>query len=136
MNRVLAKLFGSAASAPTNPTATSVQSSSLDLAAILQRLEGDHSLLRELIAVYHRDWPRWGAELTLAIEKGDWPQVAFKAHRLRGLVRTFSAGAADDALAGFEAAAQNRQADEATSRWHSVLPLLERLARELEIARG
>src|SRR5262249_14459827 len=78
LQRVRAGLWGSTPGVPSEkepPVAPTA--GGLDLHAILARLEGDRSLLHDLIAVFHRDWPRWAAELSVAIERADWPQVAF-----------------------------------------------------------
>jgi PAS domain S-box-containing protein len=127
LNRILAKLFGDQSSQPV---------SKLDVEAMLSRLEGNRSLLNDLIAVYHRDWPQWSQELSEAIESADWPQVAFKAHRLRGLVRTFSAGSADEAMASLEEAARRSHSEDVQARWHIGLPLLKALSSDLQDVRA
>jgi len=132
--RVLASLFPAGSSAVSAPEALTdkVGAGHVDLEAILVRLEGDRALLRDLIAVFHRDWPKWASELQNAVARADWPQVAFKAHRLRGLVRTFSAADADQAIAALEQAVQEGHVVDVASRWSAVAPLLHSLSQELQ----
>jgi CheY-like chemotaxis protein len=133
LSRVLAKVFGNQASEPAPSTrAHGEPTSRLDVEAMLSRLEGNRSLLQDLISVYHRDYPQWVQELSESIERSDWPQVAFKAHRLRGLVRTFSASSGDDAMASVEEAARRSHSGDVQARWLVGLPLLKTLASDLQ----
>jgi len=145
LTRLLARLFGSPAphESPTSESPTSDHaapspastSAEIDLFSALARLEGDCALLRDLIAVFHRDWPRWASEIQAAVESQAWPQVAFKAHRLRGLVRTFSAPAADAALSALEASAQACSGDEIPPRWRAARACVEALSQHLAVAK-
>src|SRR5262249_10855927 len=77
----------------------------VDWAAVLARLEGNESLLAELIDLYVREWPQLFAELRQALNGGELGVVAFKAHRLNGLARNFGVGPATTATT-FEALAK------------------------------
>src|SRR5262249_45786220 len=68
-------------------------------------LEGNESLLAELIDLYVREWPQLFAELRQALNGGELGVVAFKAHRLNGLARNFGVGPAATTAAKFEALA-------------------------------
>jgi len=78
----------------------------IDRAAVLARLEGNESLLADVIDLYVEEWPRLFAELRQALDGGELKIVAFKAHRLNGLARSFSAGRAASAAADVEALAK------------------------------
>jgi CheY-like chemotaxis protein len=82
-------------------------------AAVLARLEGDEGILKELIQVYLRDWPRLFAELRQALTAGDVAAVRRKAHRLIGLARSFNARPAVVAAVRLEEAAATGALDAA-----------------------
>jgi PAS domain S-box-containing protein len=80
----------------------------IDWAAVLARLEGNEALLAEVIDLYVREWPRLFADLRQALDRGELGTVAFKAHRLNGLARSFG-GLAAAAAATVEALAKQGQ---------------------------
>jgi CheY-like chemotaxis protein len=87
----------------------------IDWTEVLARLEGNDRLLAELIDLYVREWPQLVADLFDSLGKDRLDLVAFKAHRLNGLARTFGAGPAVNAAAKVEALAKLRDS-EAISR--------------------
>jgi len=58
----------------------------------LARVEGDSTLLRELIQLFLDDYPRTLAELHAAIAKGDNSAAERHAHTLKGAASNFEAG--------------------------------------------
>ena len=63
----------------------------MDCEIALRRLGGDETLLKTLIGFFIEDGPTLLSELQQAMEAGDWPVVALKAHSLKGLSSTFEA---------------------------------------------
>jgi len=58
----------------------------------LARVEGDDTLLRELIQLFLDDYPRTLADLHAAIAKGDTSAAERHAHTLKGAASNFEAG--------------------------------------------
>ena len=66
----------------------------LDRAALLERVEGDETLLGELVEVFLRDYPRLLAGVRDAAARGDAKALARAAHTMKGAVSSFAAPAA------------------------------------------
>ena len=75
---------------------------SFDRAALLNIVEGDLTLLRELINVFLADTPGLLADLKGAVAQRDGKRTASLAHRLRGSVANFQAQAAAQAAQQLE----------------------------------
>jgi two-component system, sensor histidine kinase and response regulator len=73
-------------------TQPSVQS--FDRAALLDIVEGDLTLLQELIKVFLVDTPRLLTDLRVAVARRDTRRIGSVAHRLRGSMANFQAQAA------------------------------------------
>ncbi len=96
----------------------------IDVRALMDRLEGDEELLRELIVLYLEDEQGLVDEIAAAVAAADAPRVARSAHALKGSVGNFCAPGAHDAAAALEAAGREGRLADAPS-------LLERLTKEL-----
>jgi len=66
----------------------------IDRADLLESLEGDEDLLRELVGIFLSDTPKLREAIRAALERGDSVTVAQTAHRLRGSVGVFQANGA------------------------------------------
>jgi two-component system, sensor histidine kinase and response regulator len=100
---VLTALFPAELSRPLPPMLPAQEcSDGIDWSAVLARLEGNEVLLAEIIVLYVTEWPRLFAELRQALNSGELGAVAFKAHRLNGLVRNFGVGRAATLAAKIE----------------------------------
>lgn len=63
----------------------------VDLKDVLERVQGDVELLKELFQIYSEDFVEKRKALTLAIEKNDYEQVKSIAHSLKGASGNISA---------------------------------------------
>ncbi len=98
-------------------------------AAALARVEGDRDILKEQMVFFLRDYPAILADLDAAARRGDGPNLARAAHRLKGLA------------AGFDAAGMvhcARQLEEAglAGQFSNVPTLQNHLAAEAAALRG
>jgi CheY-like chemotaxis protein/HPt (histidine-containing phosphotransfer) domain-containing protein len=64
----------------------------LDAHRVLDRVEGDTELLRELVAIFLEDCPRQLAEIEEAVGRRDLVALASAAHALKGSIGSFEAG--------------------------------------------
>jgi two-component system, sensor histidine kinase and response regulator len=83
-------------SVPSNGARADSQASgqSFDRAALLDIVEGDLTLLRELITIFLADTPALLADLRQAVGQRDARRIVALSHRLRGSVANFQAQAA------------------------------------------
>jgi HPt (histidine-containing phosphotransfer) domain-containing protein len=100
----------------------------VNVAALMDRLEGDRELLRELVGLYLEDEPGLINQIVTAVAAGDAPSLARSAHTLKGSVGNFCAPAAQAAAAALEVAGREGRLAEAPA-------LLERLSAELDRVR-
>jgi HPt (histidine-containing phosphotransfer) domain-containing protein len=68
----------------------------LDEQAILERVDGNHELLAEVVELFCEAYPRQRAELGGAILRGDAAEVTRLAHAIKGSVAFFASGPALD----------------------------------------
>lgn len=66
----------------------------IDWQTIIDDLDGDEALLRELIEVFLATYPGTLNEARAGLEQGDLPAVARVAHKLKGTVGNFGFGPA------------------------------------------
>lgn len=79
----------------------------VDLAAVIARLNGDRELLAELAALYLEDEPAMLGQLETAVGKGDAEGVRRAAHALKGSVANFAAARAQAGAFALEQAGRN-----------------------------
>jgi CheY-like chemotaxis protein len=108
----IAELTDAAAPAAPDPKA-SQESSSVNRAHALARVEGDQVLLRQLIDLFLEDWPRIRNEIAAALARGDVEAVADSAHALKGAVGVFGAPRAEEIVRRLEGTA--RKGDRASA---------------------
>ena len=112
-----------------------VHAPALDEPALLDRLNGDEHLLRELIEVFEADCPRMQESIKNAIAAGDTSALRIAAHKLKGSVANFSAHEAHAAALRLEnlARQQNLRATPgAAAALDKELNRLKRALRDLE----
>lgn len=80
----------------TNGAADLVRS--MDVDAVLARVDGDWALLRELVGLFLEECPRRIGEIQAALVRRDASGLASAAHGLKGTLSYFGAGAAIDAV--------------------------------------
>lgn len=76
----------------------------VDLGAVLDRIDGDQELLRELVLLYLEDERQLLAQLDQAIASQDATAVGRSAHTLKGAVSNFCAARAQAAALALEIA--------------------------------
>jgi signal transduction histidine kinase/CheY-like chemotaxis protein/ligand-binding sensor domain-containing protein/HPt (histidine-containing phosphotransfer) domain-containing protein len=90
---------------------TDEEAAPVDWSGLLELLEGDESLARELAGVYIGSGDSLLAELAEAVDCGDWATVGTRAHTIKGASANIRAGRVADAAARLEAAARAGHAD-------------------------
>jgi two-component system sensor histidine kinase/response regulator len=80
----------------------SCSTASFDAAGLLERVEGDTELLREIVDLFAADSPRLLDELRQASAEGDAETLKRAAHTLKGAASNFGATAVMDAARDLE----------------------------------
>ena len=104
----------------------------LDMAAAMDRVGGDESLLRELAEIFAEDYPRQLEEIEQAIAKQDWTTAEREAHGLKGAVANFSAAEAVEAARALEFAVREGRYGELNLLFEQVREQLARVRVELD----
>ena len=105
---------------------TQLKSERFDPESLLDRVDGDMELLRELVGVFAEEGPRMLAKIQEAINNGSAPELEKASHKMKGSVLQFSAHAAvADAL---ELEEKGRNGSIAGAE-----PILARLRQEFEL---
>jgi two-component system, sensor histidine kinase and response regulator len=102
-----------------------------DLEAALARVEGDLSLLQELIKIFLEDMPRQLAEIQQAIATKDARRLNRAAHNLGGAIGNFEAGPAHEAAMRLEKISAAVDIAGAADAAAELERTLQRLRREL-----
>jgi HPt (histidine-containing phosphotransfer) domain-containing protein len=100
----------------------------IDVHALMDRLEDDRELLKELVGLYLEDEQRLLDQIAAAVLARQADALRRTAHTLKGSVGNFCAPAAHAAAAALEAAGREGRLDESPR-------LLDDLARELDRVR-
>jgi len=96
----------------------------VDLAAALRAMDGDTTLLTEMVALLQQVYPTYLAELRGAVAHGDAAQLAHSAHSLKGAVAVFHATTAYSLASELETIGQ-------AARLENVSTVLEKLDDEM-----
>lgn len=78
---------------------TDFDEKSFNYGELLERVENDRELLKELLQIFQREFPRHRQELLAALATGDMKRVSRTGHTLKGMFANLAAGRAT-ALAG------------------------------------
>jgi signal transduction histidine kinase/DNA-binding response OmpR family regulator len=104
----------------------------VDRAAILSHFGGNQELMREVVASFLGNCPRWRTRLKEASSAGDVRKLFLTAHSLKGAIANFTSGASFELALQMEQESQNENLDAA----QGLLPVLEieltRLQQALE----
>ncbi|HKI13027.1 MAG TPA: PAS domain S-box protein [Candidatus Acidoferrum sp.] len=106
------------------PTHREVSEAEWNVRELLQRLEGDHDFLRELLQMFRADSQTTLMKAREALAREDLKEVSRAAHTLKGMLKNLSMNATAEIAAGLETAARNGARVEAEA-------LFERLERSL-----
>jgi PAS domain S-box-containing protein len=72
------------------------------LSALLERVDQDRELLKELLEIFKQEFPRYQEELRQAVKQGDLKQVGTVAHALKGMFANLAADRAATLAANLE----------------------------------
>jgi two-component system, sensor histidine kinase and response regulator len=129
--RVMERVLAGRPAAEPVPAARGRVETLLDAATLRGACADDATLLSELIQVFQANARGALARVREAIQGRDAPRLREAAHRLRGLLSTFSATAAE-AAARLEMMGAGGQLDEAASTLDGLTEMVERLGSQLE----
>jgi len=90
-----------------------VPESPFDLSEVLQRTEGDHSLVRELVQLFREESPAMITEIRRCINASDAPGLERSAHMLRGACASLGAGPVAEVAGRLEAIGRSALLNEA-----------------------
>jgi HPt (histidine-containing phosphotransfer) domain-containing protein len=129
--RVMGRVLAGLPAAEPEPPARGRPETLLDPATLLAACDDDPTLLGELIQVFRANTPGALARVREAVQGGDAPRLREAAHRLRGLLSTFSATAAE-AAARLETMGAGGQLDDAAATLDDLAEMVGRLGPQLE----
>jgi two-component system, sensor histidine kinase and response regulator len=112
-------------------TAQQSQESAFNVAEVLQRTEGDESLLRELVQLFRDGAPAMMSEIRRCIETSDSPGLERSAHMLRGACASLGAGPVARVAGRLESLGRNGSWSEAAAELAELEREAVRLDREL-----
>jgi CheY-like chemotaxis protein len=127
---VLADVVGAAGDGEGPPLEPEAAPAGFDMAAALERVDGDHELMRELAGLFLDECPRRLAEIRDAIDRKDGPGLQRAAHYLKGSVGNFGARHAAEAAGRLEQVGRDLRWDRVEPDWRA----LESAIRQLEPA--
>jgi HPt (histidine-containing phosphotransfer) domain-containing protein len=103
----------------------------LDLAAALDRFDGDHELFLTLAGMFVERAPQALTSIRTALAMQDLPLLAKEAHKLKGSALEFCAHPAAAAAAQLESSARQAAAQNMATLCERVLTETQRLTTEL-----
>jgi two-component system, sensor histidine kinase and response regulator len=103
----------------------------IDVRALMDRLEGDRELLKELAGLYLEDEQGLVDQIAAAVQSGQADQMKRAAHTLKGSVGNFCAPAAHAAAAALENAGRDGQLAEVPALFARLVAELERFRTTL-----
>lgn len=115
------------------PAASSDDSPVFDLTGTLKGVDGDKSLLRELVAIFLEDTPRLLEEIRKAATERDSRRLSYVAHALKGSISNFSARPAYEAAFLLELLVMDGNIEAAISAADVVTRRTEELMAELSL---
>ena len=98
-----------------------------DMAAALERVNGDLELLKELVGLFRDDCPPRMAEIRRAIDRRDGPSLASAAHYLKGSAGNLGSRPAFEAAGRLERDGRDRNWDRAEQDWAALEDAIGRL---------
>ncbi len=107
----------------------------MDLERALRRLDGDHSLLIDLIGFFLEDYPGLLAKMDEAATTGDASSLERAAHSMKGLVANFDAHLAKEIAQQIETASKERDMETAVGLIDGMKSAAAELAKQLELYR-
>jgi len=103
----------------------------VDGGVLLQGVDGNRKLLRELIDVFTADLPKMVSRIKTAIAKQDAVRLRDAAHALKGAVGNFDQGASFEAVRRLEMLARENLLTNAEASFRNIRNQLAQLTRSL-----
>jgi two-component system, sensor histidine kinase and response regulator len=103
----------------------------LNRADLLDRVEGDFGLLKEVVDVFRDTYPGMLVELKQAVDRRDAAALTRTAHTLKGMVANFDAGAAFAAALRLETLGRAQDLGPVEEAYATLAAAVERLDRAL-----
>lgn len=99
----------------------------LDLTQLLERVENDRELIRDLLLIFKEEFPIHLRALRAAVDSMDGEKVAAEAHTMKGMLSNLAAGSAVSAAARLEQPGRNQE----VSKFQAACASFENLSKEL-----
>ncbi|MBI3404661.1 MAG: Hpt domain-containing protein, partial [Acidobacteria bacterium] len=90
----------------------------IDEQALLQRVQGDRKLLRELVAIFRNDRPAMLAKIRAKIRQRDAEGLRLAAHAIKGSLASFAAARAAELALQLETMGRENRLDRAGELFH------------------
>ncbi|HUJ32367.1 MAG TPA: response regulator [Candidatus Acidoferrum sp.] len=107
----------------------------MDVAAALERLDGDRELLEEVAHLFAEEWPKSVAEIESALAAGDLPLLQRLAHSLKGASANVGAKRVSSAALELETLSRAGKLEKLQVQWEIVKREASRLFAEFETLR-
>jgi signal transduction histidine kinase/DNA-binding response OmpR family regulator len=124
---VLEDLLTTADGATAAPALPEARHVAFDMAAALERVDGDAELLKELAGLFLNECPQWMAKIRHAIDQRDASKLHQAAHTLKGSVGTLGARAAFEAAQRLETDGREQDWGRAEEDWVTLEAAIGRL---------
>jgi two-component system sensor histidine kinase/response regulator len=108
-----------------------VRTKGMDRAAVLERVEGDVELLKQLVELFREDSARHLSDLRAALERGDVKAIERSAHALKGSTSNFGAPSAWEAALRLETLAHQGGIAAAKDAFRALEREVENLSADL-----
>jgi two-component system, sensor histidine kinase and response regulator len=115
----------------SSDTRSTSEKNIIDEAAILDGMDGNRKLLRDLTRIFLADYPKQLAEIKSAIDMGNAERLRRAAHALKGSVGNFAAKRAVATASQLEALGKSGNLDAAQDTYVTLEDELRQLTREL-----
>jgi HPt (histidine-containing phosphotransfer) domain-containing protein len=99
----------------------------MDLTELLERVENDREIIRELLLIFKEEFPIHLRALRDAVDSMDGKKVATEAHTMKGMLSNLAAGSAASAAARLEQLGRNQE----VSEFQEACVSFENLGKEL-----
>jgi two-component system, sensor histidine kinase and response regulator len=104
----------------------------LDLTELLERVENDRGLIRDLLLIFKEEFPSHLRALRDAVDSMDGKKVAIEAHTMKGMLSNLAASSAAGAAARLEQLGRNQEVSEFQAAYASFENLSKELLLELD----
>ena len=111
----------------TNPSA-----SSIDRRELLERVEDDEELAREILAIFRSDVSSYREALRVAVESKSQNEVRKSAHAFKGMLANLAATTASTLAASLEQLGKDGHTEQFAPAWDEFQRELDHLLRDVD----